>query len=97
MPHSFTVETMVRKLGAISDLQMVDVILDNLKSTLAFDATRQEAYTLPPKVIAMSSLVMSNNWRQVANRPMDEEFYTAAVDQTDHVEEIHVIEQIDKS
>jgi len=63
MPHSFTVETMVRKPGAISDLQTAEVILDNLKSTLAFDATTQEAYTLPPKVIAMSSLVMSNNWR----------------------------------
>ncbi|KAK6186848.1 hypothetical protein SNE40_006116 [Patella caerulea] len=46
VPHRSTVEAMVRELGAISDLQTAEAILDNKDCTLGFDATTQEGVHL---------------------------------------------------
>ena len=46
VPHRSTVEAMVRELGAISDFQTAEAILEKKDCTLGFDATTQEGVHL---------------------------------------------------
>lgn len=42
VPNRTTVEAMARELGAVSELQTAEAIIENKDSTLGFDATTQE-------------------------------------------------------
>ena len=42
VPHGSTVEMMIRELGVMSDLQVMEILMHTSNLTLGFDATIQE-------------------------------------------------------